>query len=86
MRVEHQALEANLRGMEAEEGNNVSDGDTFMKRNLGEKIGSDDGVRVDLVWAKVEEAPSCGRGGVTVAKVGSFHGGGIAPGDILLRV
>ena len=34
----------------------------------------------------MEEAPICGGDGVTVGKVGSFHGGGLAPDAILLRV
>ena len=49
MRVEPQALEADLGSMEAKEGDNVSAGDAFRKRALGKKIGSDRGVRVVLV-------------------------------------
>ena len=49
MRVEPQALEADIGGMEAEEGDDVSAGDAFRKRNLGDKIGADGGVMVDLV-------------------------------------
>ena len=48
-RIEPQALEDNLGGMEAEEGDYVSDGDGFRKRAIGEKIGVDGGVRIGLV-------------------------------------
>ena len=49
VRVEPQALEADLGGMEAEEGDNVSAGDNFRKRSLGEKIVADGSVRVGIV-------------------------------------
>ena len=34
----------------------------------------------------MEEAHICGRDGVTVAEVGSFHGSGLVPEAILLYV
>ena len=49
MRVETQALEADICGMESEEGDDVSTGDAFRKHSLGEKIRVDGGVRVGLV-------------------------------------
>ena len=49
MRVEPQALEANFGGMEAEEGDNMSDIDGFRKCALGYKIGADGGFRVGMV-------------------------------------
>ena len=49
MRVETQASEADLDGMEAEEGENMSSGDAIRKRALGEKVGADGGIRVGIV-------------------------------------
>ena len=49
VRVEPQALEANFGGMEAEEGDNMSDVDGFRKCALGYKIGADGGFRVGMV-------------------------------------
>ena len=49
LRIQPQALEADLGGMEVEEGDNVSFGDVFMKSTIGEKIGADGGVGVDMV-------------------------------------
>ena len=49
VKIEHQALEADIGGMEAEEGDDVSAGDAFRKRTLGDTIGSDGVVSVDLV-------------------------------------
>ena len=49
MRVEPQSLEADLGGMEAEEGDDVSASDAFRKRTLGEKVGSSGGVRVFML-------------------------------------
>ena len=49
MRVETQALEADLGGMEAEEVDDVSTGYAFMKHALGVKIRADVGVRFGLV-------------------------------------
>ena len=49
MRVETQALEADICGMESEEGDDVSTGDAFRKHSLGEKIRANGGVRVGLV-------------------------------------
>ena len=56
VRVETQALEADLGGMEAEEGDDVSTGYAFMNHALGVKIRADVGVRFGLVWVNVEEA------------------------------
>ena len=64
----------------------MSVGDAFKKHDVGEKVGSDAGGRVGMMWAKVEEARSRGGDGVTVGEVDSFHGGEIAPDDILLCV
>ena len=86
MRVETLALESNIGGMEAAEGDKRSAGDAFRKRALGEKIGAYGSVRVSLVSAKVEEALRRSRDGVTVSKVGSFHGGELALGAVLLSV
>ena len=49
MRVEPQALETDIGGMEAEEGDYVSSGVAFMKLILGEKIGAGGGVGFVLV-------------------------------------
>ena len=49
MRAEPQALEADLGGMEMEEGDDVSSGSAFRKHTLGEKIGEGGGVRFGLV-------------------------------------
>ena len=48
VRVEPQALEADLGGMEAEEGDNVSSGGNFSKRTLGGKAGVDGGIRFGM--------------------------------------
>ena len=48
-RVEPQALEENLGGMESKKGDGVSNGNAFRKRALDEKIGADGGVRVGIV-------------------------------------
>ena len=49
VRLETQALEADICGMESEEGDDVSTGDAFRKQSLGEKIRANGGVRVGLV-------------------------------------
>ena len=49
MRVQPQALEADLGGMEMEEGYGVSAGDNFRKRTLDDKVGADGGVRVMMM-------------------------------------
>ena len=49
MRVEPQALEANLVGIEAEEGDNVSAIDAFRMCTIGGKLGAYGGVRVGMV-------------------------------------
>ena len=49
VRVEPQALEDNIGGMEAKEGGNLRASDFFRKRTIGEKIGADGGIRVGLV-------------------------------------
>ena len=49
VRVEPQALECDRGGVEANEGDNVIDGDNFRMRALGENIGADGGVRFILV-------------------------------------
>ena len=49
VRVETLALESDIGGMEAEEGDKRSAGDAFRKRALGEKIGAVCGFRVGLV-------------------------------------
>ena len=86
LRIQPQALEADLGGMEVEEGDNVSFGDVFMKSTIGEKIGADGGVKVGLVWEKVEEAPSRDGYVVTMGEVSIFHGGELAPDATLLCV
>ena len=48
-RVEPQALEAELGGVEAKEGDDVSSGDAFRECALDEKIVADGGVRFVLV-------------------------------------
>ena len=49
VRLEPQALEANLGGMNAEEEENVGAGDAFRKHKLGEKVGADGYVRSGIV-------------------------------------
>ena len=49
MKVEPHALEADLDGMGAEEGCNVSSGYAFRNRTLGGKVGEDCGFRVGMV-------------------------------------
>ena len=49
VRAEPQALEADLGGMEVEEGDNASAGDNFRKRALGEKILANGGVRFGMM-------------------------------------
>ena len=86
VRPEPQELGADIGGMEMEEGEHVSSSDAFRNSTLGEKVRADCGFGVNVVWAKLEEAPSRSGDGFTVGEVGSFHGGGIVPDIILLCV
>ena len=84
VRVEPQLLEANLCGVEAEEGGDLAAVDTM--RSVVDVVSAYGGVWWGVVTAEVEITVGGGYHWVTKGYTGSFHGGGFTADTVLLCI